>query len=195
MHQLSDSAQTFVCLLNTISVCRTPSAGASLNAVVSRIQSISADIAAQHNVTAVLAGQGFQVHTQRFNSEDGSKSCENNYVVVPSARGDGSEGLGLVTPVSTDCPTGSQHPWYSGFEPCWNQTPGAAVSVLTVGTVLTQHLQGVPWLARDFVWLIPDASCGLVHSSQAWADLALGKAALDAAAAGKSVKAGRLQQV
>lgn len=26
------------------------------------------------------------------------------------------------------------------------------------------------WLAKDVVWVIPDASCGLVESMQAWTD-------------------------
>eukprot|EP00892_Ulva_mutabilis_P006819 jgi/Ulvmu1/4509/UM002_0235.1 len=179
---------------NSIPIIGTASSGASVNSVITRIESISADISAGHNITTVLAGQGFDVHTQLFDSEDGSKSCVNNYVIVPSVHGDGSEGLAVVTPVSVSCKGSSQNPWYSSLEPCWHQTPGATTSVLALGTTLTQHLQGVPWLARDLVWLIPDASCGLVYSTQAWADLALGRAALDAAAIGKSVKAGRLQQ-
>ena len=109
-------------------------------------------------------------------------------------RGDGSEALALVTPVSVDCGEGRRR-WHALSEPCWKQTSGATAAVLAVGSALTHHLKGVPWLARDFVWLIPDASCGLVHSAQAWADLALGRAALETASVGKSVKAGRLQQV
>lgn len=158
------------------------------------LTSISKDIS-ELDVTTVLRRQGLHVHTQSFRSQDGSRSCINNYVVVPSARGDGSEGLSLVTPVSMSCPAGGQPSWHSQAEPCWNQTAAGATSVLAVGTILTLHLQSVPWLARDFVWLIPDASCGLLHSTQAWADLALGRDALAAATRGESVKAGRLQQV
>lgn len=147
------------------------------------------------DVTAVLAQQNMKVHTQTFRSEDGSRSCVNNYVIVPSPRGDGSEGIALVTPVSMTCPKEQHSPWFSQAEPCWNQTRAAATSMISLGGVLTQHMASVPWLARDFVWLIPDASCGLVHSTQAWADLAMGRDALNAAAHGRSVKAGRLQQV
>lgn len=33
------------------------------------------------------------------------------------------------------------------------------------------HLKhSAPWLAKDVVWVIPDASCGLVESMQAWTD-------------------------
>jgi len=41
---------------------------------------------------------------------------------------------------------------------------------LAVGTALLYHLQqSAPWLAKDVIWLLPDASCGLVESVAAWA--------------------------
>lgn len=175
-------------------MCRTAGSGTTVKTVHGRIMDIAKDIT-EHDVSTVLRRQGMKVHSQKFASEDGSRSCVNNYVIVPSVRGDGSEGLSLVTPVSISCPSGTQVPWYSQAEPCWNQTAGASTSMLALGTILIHHLQGVPWLARDFVWLIPDASCGLLHSTQMWADMALGRDALAAAAKGQSVKAGRLQQV
>ena len=42
--------------------------------------------------------------------------------------------------------------------------------MLSLGLSLLKHLSGVTWLAKDLVWLLPDASCGQVEATQAWVD-------------------------
>eukprot|EP00955_Chlamydomonas_euryale_P058541 357104-Chlamydomonas_euryale.AAC.6 len=37
------------------------------------------------------------------------------------------------------------------------------------GAMLAAHLGNVHWLAKDLVWLIPDARCGPLHTTAAWA--------------------------
>lgn len=50
----------------------------------------------------------------------------------------------------------------------FNQTAaGAALAVSTV-YALALHLRGAAWLAKDVVWLVSDASCGLVEGVAAW---------------------------
>lgn len=99
---------------------------------------------------------------QQFVSKDGSMVCTNVYTAVQSPRGDGSEALALFTPVSALCPDGSPGT-------CWQeQGVDGAAAALAVGTVMTQFLAQVPWLARDFVWVVPDARCGLDASMHAW---------------------------
>jgi hypothetical protein len=39
--------------------------------------------------------------------------------------------------------------------------------VSTVHALLL-HLRGAPWLAKDVIWVISDASCGLVEGVAAW---------------------------
>lgn len=40
---------------------------------------------------------------------------------------------------------------------------------LALGFALVTHLAATPWLAKELIWLLPDASCGLVGSVEAWA--------------------------
>jgi hypothetical protein len=39
---------------------------------------------------------------------------------------------------------------------------------LALGHALMTHLAHVPWLAKEVIWLLPDASCGLLAALQAW---------------------------
>jgi hypothetical protein len=33
------------------------------------------------------------------------------------------------------------------------------------------HLARASWLSKELIWLLPDSSCGLVASVQAWTDV------------------------
>ncbi len=46
----------------------------------------------------------------------------------------------------------------------WRQTPLGAALTLGLAAALAEHLAGVPWLAKDLVWLVQDARCGLLPS-------------------------------
>jgi hypothetical protein len=53
----------------------------------------------------------------------------------------------------------------------FEQDASGALLALALGSALLQHLgHAAPWLAKEVVWLLPDASCGLVQALQAWAD-------------------------
>jgi hypothetical protein len=59
----------------------------------------------------------------------------------------------------------------SPLPPCgadFQQSRDAAAFVLALGHAVLAHLGRVPWLAKDVIWVIPDASCGLVASVDAW---------------------------
>lgn len=49
-----------------------------------------------------------------------------------------------------------------------HQTKSGASLVVAVGYALMLHLRKVPWLAKDIIWVMPDASCGLMDSMEAW---------------------------
>eukprot|EP00775_Hariotina_reticulata_P006404 gene6404-6635_t len=86
-------------------------------------------------------------------------ACVNVAAVLASSRGDGKESLLLVTPL--------RHQQYS---PDYEQDDSGVALALAIGTALLYHLQqSAPWLAKDVIWLLPDASCGLVESVGAWA--------------------------
>jgi hypothetical protein len=97
---------------------------------------------------------------QRQNFSEGH--CTNVHTIISSSRGDGSEALALITPVSLSCSN------MSGSN-CWHEQDqyGAAAS-LSIGYVLSRYLAEVPWLARDFVWVVLDARCGVLQSADAW---------------------------
>ncbi len=50
----------------------------------------------------------------------------------------------------------------------FQQPADAAAFALALGHALLAHLGRVPWLAKDVIWVVPDASCGLVASMEAW---------------------------
>lgn len=49
----------------------------------------------------------------------------------------------------------------------WQGTEGAATA-LAVGYGVQYHLSSMPWLAKDFIWVIPDSRCGLEDSMSVW---------------------------
>lgn len=58
----------------------------------------------------------------------------------------------------------------------FEQDAGGVALALALGSALLRHLgSGAPWLAKDVVWLLPDASCGLVAAMGAWADAYAGQ--------------------
>lgn len=53
----------------------------------------------------------------------------------------------------------------------FEQDASGALLALALGAALLRHLgSSAPWLAKEVLWLLPDASCGLVPALQAWAD-------------------------
>lgn len=50
----------------------------------------------------------------------------------------------------------------------FQQSRKAASFALSLGHAIMAHLSKVPWLAKDVIWVVPDASCGLVTSMDAW---------------------------
>lgn len=139
----------------------------------------------QHGLTAVK---------QEFLSPSGSVTCTNYHVSTTSGRGDGSESIALVTPLSAGCKNEQDIGLGSFREACWPQSQAAGVAAVTIGIALSKYLPTVPWLARDFYWVIPDASCGLLHSTAAWVDAARGYRDTGVRHAG-STRVGLLQQV
>jgi hypothetical protein len=130
-------------------------------------------------------------------------SCSNVHIVVPSARGDGAEAIALVTPISQGCTddnnfTGSNPARGAsgshGMEGCWaRQTAQGGAVALGVGMVLASYLSEAEWLSRNFVWIIPDARCGLVDSVEQWLQAYQG--VQSTAAGGGFERAGAIQQV
>jgi hypothetical protein len=121
-------------------------------------------------------------------------ACTNLHAVAQSPRGDGSEALAVFTPISLSC---QQHAGNAsgGTSRCWaGQDASGAAAALATGIVLTQYLARVPWLARDVVWVVLDARCGLEGSAAAWLRAQQGRG-VAAADAGRFARAGALQQV
>jgi hypothetical protein len=53
----------------------------------------------------------------------------------------------------------------------YEQDASGALLALSLGATVLAHLgSAAPWLAKEVVWLLPDASCGLLAAMQAWAD-------------------------
>ena len=119
--------------------------------------------------------------------------CTHLHTIMPSPRGDGSEALALFTPIGVDA---RRKPGVGSIQRSDAYTDAAA---LAVGLALTQYLAQVPWLARDFVWVIPDARCGLVESAAQWLQAQQGRLAQSESLAGQKgagfERAGALQQV
>jgi hypothetical protein len=70
-----------------------------------------------------------------------------------------------------------------------------AAAALAVGLGMAQQLGSAPWLAKDFVWVIPDARCGLVDSAAAWIEHYQGDSTQARHDATPFERAGTLQQV
>lgn len=109
------------------------------------------------SVQDALHGQVYFAE-QTFSAESQGRWCTNLHTVVASPRGDGSEALALFMPISLSCEGTSQAMGSVHDQQCWSaQTPSAAATALMVGTALSDYLAQVPWLARDFVWVVLDA--------------------------------------
>ena len=137
------------------------------------------------------------LHEQRFQvvTSTGWVGCTNVHTVALSTRGDGSEALALFTPVATTgVPGGTTMSCLPGASRCRQQSASGAATALAVGIALTEYLAQVPWLARDFVLVVPDARCGLEASVDAWLQAQQGRGA-PAVASGDFRRAGALQQV
>ena len=141
-------------------------------------------------VQAILSPH-VQLAAQPFAAAEHDSHCTNLHTIVPSARGDGSEALAVITPIAQGCASAGPH----AHPLCWGAQDAHGVeAALAVGLLLTEYLGQVPWLARDFVWIIPDARCGLVESAEAWMAAQQGThAAVGNATATR--RAGALQQV
>ncbi len=48
----------------------------------------------------------------------------------------------------------------------WRQEAEGTALALTLGHAVMAYLSGVPWLAKDVVWVLPDARCGLIESAE-----------------------------
>eukprot|EP00878_Enallax_costatus_P015128 GHUV01015840.1.p1 GENE.GHUV01015840.1~~GHUV01015840.1.p1 ORF type:complete len:232 (+),score=58.57 GHUV01015840.1:1366-2061(+) len=91
---------------------------------------------------------------------DGQVQCTNVHTVLESRRGDGKEALALVTPIN-----------HQQFATDYDQDASGVQLALSLGFAVLHHLKtAAPWLAKDVIWVLPDASCGLVESMQAWTD-------------------------
>eukprot|EP00241_Pyramimonas_parkeae_P003859 CAMPEP_0114231826 /NCGR_PEP_ID=MMETSP0058-20121206/4266_1 /TAXON_ID=36894 /ORGANISM="Pyramimonas parkeae, CCMP726" /LENGTH=661 /DNA_ID=CAMNT_0001343231 /DNA_START=69 /DNA_END=2051 /DNA_ORIENTATION=+ len=95
-----------------------------------------------------LQSLGIEVYSQRFEAKGSAVQADstsnsmselstNLFAIVRSQRGDGTEGLVLVTPI------GGEEDAASGL-------------AAALGLSIVRYLASVPWLARDVVWLIPE---------------------------------------
>lgn len=39
---------------------------------------------------------------------------------------------------------------------------------LTTSTIMLNYLKEMNWLAKNIIWLIPDAHCHFIHSTNMW---------------------------
>ncbi len=68
----------------------------------------------------------------------------------------------LTRAVPLRCPLRAWHADAGG----WRQQAEGTALALTLGHAVTSYLSGVPWLAKDIVWVLPDARCGLLESAE-----------------------------
>ncbi|GBF97123.1 glycosylphosphatidylinositol anchor attachment [Raphidocelis subcapitata] len=101
--------------------------------------------------------QPFSVTRRGGGGGGGELRCSNVHAVLRSPRGDGKEALVLVTPVTLQ-------PFATDF----NQTAAGASLAVSLVHALLLHLRSAPWLAKDVIWVVADASCGLVEGVAAW---------------------------
>eukprot|EP00201_Polytomella_parva_P006800 CAMPEP_0175086444 /NCGR_PEP_ID=MMETSP0052_2-20121109/29252_1 /TAXON_ID=51329 ORGANISM="Polytomella parva, Strain SAG 63-3" /NCGR_SAMPLE_ID=MMETSP0052_2 /ASSEMBLY_ACC=CAM_ASM_000194 /LENGTH=315 /DNA_ID=CAMNT_0016358627 /DNA_START=449 /DNA_END=1396 /DNA_ORIENTATION=+ len=55
------------------------------------------------------------------------------------------------------------------------QSPTGAAFGISLGATLSSYLATTPWMARNLVWLLPDANCGLTECTSAWLNLYYGE--------------------
>jgi hypothetical protein len=145
-------------------------------------------------IDELLKQHGLNAQSQDIVSVSGNLTCTNYHVVTPSSRGSGSESMALVTPIARPCGPEEQQSLGSYREPCWPQSRNGGAMAFMLGLTMSKYLARVPWLARDFYWIIPDATCGLLHSTQAWIDGARGYTEVTSMVHGLA-RVGLLQQV
>ncbi len=89
--------------------------------------------------------------------EGSTSSCRTIHAILRSRRGDGKEAIVVVTPFHLNHTGGSGGP-----------EEGASSLLLGAGAMLVGHLGSVHWLAKDLVWVVPDAGCGAELSLEHW---------------------------
>jgi hypothetical protein len=52
------------------------------------------------------------------------------------------------------------------FCPGWRSSAAGTAEALGTAAAVVQHLSQAPWLAKDVVWLVTDARCGLIPSME-----------------------------
>lgn len=120
-------------------------------------------------VKAGLEELGLEVSEQRFAAptayaqQNASAACSNLHGVLRSKRGDGKEAICLITPMHL-----SSFRATGGGRQDLHQSAGGAAVALGVAHLLTSFLSSVQWLAKDFIWIVPDASCGRIRSAESW---------------------------
>lgn len=89
--------------------------------------------------------------------------CTNLHGILRSRRGDGKEAIVIVTPMQLSL----------GSAQGGNNSSEADAAALLLGAVamLAGHLGNTQWLAKDLVWVVPDARCGSLRSLQHWVSL------------------------
>jgi hypothetical protein len=141
--------------------------------------------AGKHPLT--LLQRHLSISQQHFSSPVPSLNCTNLHSITFSPRGDGSEALALITPLALACP--------DNLPNCWGkQDVYGGAAALAIGLALSRYLGQVQWLARDFVWVVPDGRCGLEGSVAAWMAAHQGTQA-KVEEFGQFQRAGALQQV
>lgn len=131
--------------------------------------------ALRQHVRAALEALGLDVSEHQFEPPPGGTvaashssarlACTNLHAVLRSKRGDGREALLLATPLALS-PRGAAAP--PRRQQQLQQSAGGAALALGAGHLFMDYLRRVQWLAKDLIWLIPDAACGLQASADAW---------------------------
>jgi hypothetical protein len=91
------------------------------------------------------------------------RRCAALHAVLRAPRGDGKESVAIVTPVALGAAAARRRSLAG-------QTRDDALLALTAAHALVAgHLRdAAAWLAKDVVWVVPDASCGAGEGVEAW---------------------------
>lgn len=81
----------------------------------------------------------------------------------------------LVLLIKTGCHRPAHEYLTRHLPPCpfadFQQDSSGVRLSLALGYALMTHLARATWLSKEVIWLLPDASCGLVAAVQAWTDV------------------------
>jgi glycosylphosphatidylinositol transamidase len=89
-----------------------------------------------------------------------SRRCAALHAVLRSPRGDGKESVAIVTPIALQ-----PRPRSLGGQ----TRADAALALSAAHALVAGHLRdAAPWLAKDIVWVVVDASCGGAEAVGAW---------------------------